>query len=161
MAGGTSRYGWYRYGRRRYRPDTAERTELYEDKGPSYDELFGAGVALRTADDADSDDENVPWDFVADSSGDLAATEGLDEIAKDVSFQAAQDSVSLVGTLTSASDRARVENRLERIMHNDSRVTGSEASVVPHSSRPDLTSFELDIGVEMEEVPSKVIPFDW
>lgn len=152
MAGGISRFGWYRYGYSEYRSRDRARSDRGMDEGPSEEELFGTGVALRST----TDPEGVPWDFVADSSGDLAATRGADELRKDLAFNTARESVSLIGTLTRARDRTRLEDRIEQVAVHDSRVNGAAAAVKPNRDVANQTDVQVDIEAETEELPRMV-----
>lgn len=121
------RYGYYRYGRHEYRPpDTHPPESDVPDDRLTPREAFGAGVALATSDDG----SEIPWDFVADSSGDLASTEGYDELGKDLAFSTAREASDLLGMLGSANELARLERRIERIANRDGRLFSSEARVL-------------------------------
>lgn len=122
-----SRYGYYRYGRHTYEPpERPERAPPERDVTRDPHEVFGAGVALRTADDHD---EGAPWGFVVDATGDLAATSGYDELAKDLAWSTAVDSITLTGQLGTPNERAKLETEIERIAEDDDRVKSVEARV--------------------------------
>lgn len=121
-----TRYGHYRYGRHEYKPPETHPPEpIPDDDRLTPREAFGAGVALASSDDPDE----IPWDFVVDSSGDLASTEGYNELGKDLAFSTAREASDLLGMLGSPNELANLESRIERIANRDSRLFSSEARV--------------------------------
>lgn len=123
-----ARYGYYRYGKHEYRaPDRDLLGEEPPEDALTPREAFGAGIALKPADP--DDDENIAWDFAVDQAGDLAATEGFDELAKDIAFASAREAGDLLGMLGTPNDLAELEIVLERIANRDSRLFGSRATV--------------------------------
>lgn len=159
---GFNRYGYYRYGRSEYRPKKRTR-EVPEETGPTPEELFGAGIALRSAEDmahgaTEDGSRSVPWDFVADATGDLAATVGHDELRKDLAFATARDAHDLIGTLPSPNEFTRLANDIERVAQRDSRITDAEAEVTLSQRRRGTITAEVEMDAETEELPRMVFP---
>lgn len=153
---GWSKYGWYRYGRSEFRPEKSKGEARFEDRGPSPEELFGAGVALRSVDDGDG----VSWDFIADESGDLGATKGFDELGKDVAFRTAREGTGLTGTLGSANDQSRMESGIEQVMVDDTRVNQIDADISRVSPASGRFSVGIDVVADTERLPRFVFPLE-
>ena len=155
-----ARYGFHRYGRHEYQPPDSDL--LGEEQPADYltpREAFGAGVALKPA---DPDGEAIAWDFAVDQSGDLAATEGFDELAKDIAFASAREAGDLLGMLGTANDLAELEIVLERIAGRDSRLDGARATVQRGTRGPgqrrgddelDTTPGTLDVDLDLAITP--------
>lgn len=145
-----ARYGYHRYGRHEYQSPDSDL--LGEERPEDYltpREAFGAGIALKPA---DPDGEEIAWDFAVDQSGDLAATEGFDELAKDIAFASAREAGDLLGMLGTANDLAELEIVLERIASRDSRLEGGRANV----QRGDRGPEERGFGDELDPTPGTV-----
>lgn len=141
-----ARYGYYRYGKHEYEPP--DRDLLGAEEPEDYltpREAFGAGVAIKPADPGG---EEIAWDFAVDQSGDLAATEGFDELGKDLAFGSAREAGDLLGMLGTANDLAELEITLERVARRDSRVFGGRATVQRATRGPEQRGVgdELDPG---------------
>lgn len=142
-----ARYGYHRYGRHEYQaPDSDLLGEETPEDYLTPREAFGAGVALKPADPGG---EDIAWDFAVDQSGDLAATEGFDELAKDIAFASAQEASDLLGMLGTANDLAELEIVLERIARRDSRLINGRAAVQRGDRGPEARG----VGDELDPTP--------
>lgn len=145
-----TRYGYYRYGRYEYRPpDRGPHREEEPSDELTPREAFGAGVALASSDDPE---EQIPWDFVVDSSGDLASTEGYDELGKDLAFATAREASDHLGMLGSANELALLETSIEQIANRDGRLFSSEARVKSGGRGPTERGF----GDDLDPDPNKI-----
>lgn len=150
------RYGYYRYGRHEYEPPQQQVGEDRPTDELTPRDAFGSGVALASADD----DDEIAWDFVVDSSGDLAATEGYDELGKDVAFSTSVESSDQLGMLGSANEIAQLEATIERLTKQDPRLSSARATVrsggrsveqrgVGDPLDPDPNLIEVDLEVDI------------
>lgn len=138
-----ARYGYYRYGKHEYQPPDSDL--LGADSPTDYltpREAFGAGVAIKPTDPGG---EGIAWDFAVDQSGDLAATEGFDELAKDIAFRSAHEAGDLLGMLGTANDLAELEIVLERVANRDSRLFAARANVMRGSRGPEQRGIGDDL----------------
>lgn len=150
------RYGYYQYGRHEYQPPDQPPGEDHPTDELTPRDAFGAGVALASSDDPDE----IAWDFVVDSTGDLAATEGYNELGKDLAFSTSVETSEQLGMLGSANEIAQMEATIERLVNQDPRLFSARAEVrsggrpveqrgVGDRLDPDPNLIEVDLEVEI------------
>lgn len=155
MTYGHGRYGYYRFGYSESEDRLEQEDEGYqpEEGGITDAESFGAGVALASQDD----DERFAWDLVIDSTGALAATKGVDELAKDVAFRTAREYYQLIGGLMTTDTLADIERVIGNITGEDDRVSSVDDVTVSQRGS-DTIDVSLEFTAEDDTLHEHVFP---
>lgn len=99
------------------------------------------------------------FDFSIDSTGDIQAVYGSDELQKDLAFQMVLGLSQYLGTAPSGNLNAKVAGTAEAIATGDSRIN----SVVPNSFDVEFNSKRSSIDIEMRvitEIGERRLVFD-
>jgi hypothetical protein len=104
---GRNRYGEFSWGTSGIDYDARGRTRRRprrQKEAPTTEDLYGAGLALNTADEAS--EKNPPFDFSVTPEGKIKITTGLDELGKDLAYKVMPELKELLGGLLSAEQKA-------------------------------------------------------